>query len=121
MTAMPSREAGFFANTWLIARREFRERVRGRLFFVSTALLAVLAVGVALTPILVKLMDRGTTTTIAVVSADDDLTPSSIQIIGGILNPTARRASRRRIRSSPAAPGDDAGAGRSRWASTTGR
>ena len=86
MSVTPSREGGYVANSWLVAKREFGERVKGRLFFVSTALLAVLAVGVALTPILVKVIDRGTTTTIAVVSDEPALTTSSIQIIGSILN-----------------------------------
>ena len=39
-------ERGLVANSWLVAKREFRERVRSRLFFVSTILLAALAVGV---------------------------------------------------------------------------
>jgi ABC-2 type transport system permease protein len=85
---MPSRDRGVFANSWLIARREFRERVRSRLFFVSTLLLAALAVVVSLTPVLIKFADRGTTTTIAVISDDGDLTSSSITIIGGLLNGT---------------------------------
>jgi ABC-2 type transport system permease protein len=80
-------ERSVVANSWLVARREFRERVRGRLFFVSTALLALLAVVVSLTPILVKMVDRGTTTTIAVASTDAHVTDSSIRIIGAILNP----------------------------------
>ena len=84
---MPSRDSGLVANSWLIARREFRERVRSRLFFVSTGLLAFLAVAVSLTPVFVKLADRGTTTSIAVASPDGDLTSSSIAILGGILNP----------------------------------
>ncbi len=90
MSATPTREGGYVANSWLVAKREFGERVKGRLFFVSTALLAVLAVGVALTPILVKVIDRGTTTTIAVVSDEPALTTSSIQIIGSILNGDAQ-------------------------------
>jgi len=81
-----AREHGVVANSWLIARREFRERVGSRLFFVSTVLLAFLAVVVSLTPVLIKAVDRGSTTTIAVVSEDGDLTQSSISIIGGILN-----------------------------------
>jgi ABC-2 type transport system permease protein len=85
---MPTHDRGVFANSWLIARREFRERVRSRLFFVSTLLLAALAVVVALTPVLIKFADRGTTTTIAVISDDGDLTSSSITIIGGLLNGT---------------------------------
>jgi ABC-2 type transport system permease protein len=82
-------EPGFVANTWLVARREFRERVRSRLFYVSTLLLAMLAVGVALTPILIKAADRGTTTRIAVASDDPQLAAESISILDGYLNPHA--------------------------------
>jgi ABC-2 type transport system permease protein len=78
---------GVASNSWLVARREFRERVRSRLFFISTALLALLAVVVALTPVLIKAVDRGTTTTIAVASDEGQLTTSAIQIMSGILNP----------------------------------
>ena len=84
-TERPARSV--VANSWLVARREFRERVRGRLFFVSTALLAALAVVVSLMPVLIKMVDRGTTTTIAVASNDAHVTDSSIRIIGAILNP----------------------------------
>ena len=83
---VPSRDRGVVANSWLVARREFRERVRGRLFFVSTGLLALLAVVVALTPILIKMVDRGTTTTIAVVSNDPALTTYSIDVLDGLIN-----------------------------------
>jgi ABC-2 type transport system permease protein len=84
---LPSTDAGFLANTWLIARREVRERVRGRLFFVSTVLLAGLAVAVALTPILVKMVDRGSTTTIVVAGSDDALTLASVRTLESFLNP----------------------------------
>jgi ABC-2 type transport system permease protein len=83
----PEREPGMFANSWRVARREFRERVRSRLFFVSTALLAVLAIVVSLTPVLIKMVDRGTTTTIAVASEEPQLTTSSMAILQGLLNP----------------------------------
>jgi ABC-2 type transport system permease protein len=84
----PPPRRGLVANAWLVAGREFRERVRSRLFFVSTALLAMLAVVVALTPVLIKLADGGgTTARIAVASNDDQLAASSIQILDGILNP----------------------------------
>ena len=75
------------ANAWLIARREFRVQVRSRLFGVSTGLLGLLAIAVSMTPVLIKVADRGTSTRIAVVSDDAAITTSSIQIIGGILNP----------------------------------
>jgi ABC-2 type transport system permease protein len=77
------------SNTWLVATREFRERVRSRLFIVSTTLLAFLAIAVALTPVLVRLVDRGTTSTIAIVTTDDALASRSISILGGILNSTS--------------------------------
>lgn len=80
-------ERGLLANSWLVARREFRERVRSRLFFVSTVMLALLAVGVSLTPVLLKAADRGTTTRIAVASDDQQLTTESIAILDGYLNP----------------------------------
>jgi ABC-2 type transport system permease protein len=88
MSATPPREAGYFANSWLVAKREFGERVRGRLFFVSTGLLAVLAVAVAMTPIFVKMLDRGSTTTIAVASPDVDLTFSAARVLDQFLNPS---------------------------------
>jgi ABC-2 type transport system permease protein len=79
---------GLVDNAWLVASREFRERVRSRLFFISTAMLALLAVVVALTPVLIRLADSGgTTAKIAVASDDEQLTSSSIQILDGILNP----------------------------------
>ena len=79
-------ERGLLENAFLIASREFRERVRSRLFFISTGLLALLAVVVALTPVLIRAVDRGTSTTIAVASSEGTLTESSIQILDGILN-----------------------------------
>jgi ABC-2 type transport system permease protein len=73
-------------NAWLVAKRELGERVRSRIFFLSTLLLAALAVAVALTPVLVRLADRGTTTSIAVVSDDAKLATSATSIMSGILN-----------------------------------
>lgn len=78
---------GSFQNTWLVARREFRERVRSRLFFVSTALLALLAVVVSLTPVFIQMIDRDSPTVIAVVSDDEQLTSDTIAVLGQWLNP----------------------------------
>jgi ABC-2 type transport system permease protein len=80
-------ERGLVANAWLVARREFRERVRSRLFLVSTLLLTSLAVSVALLPVLIRVADRETTTAIAVSSPDPTLTSASITILDGLLNP----------------------------------
>lgn len=78
---------GALGSTWLVARREFRERVRGRLFFVSTALLALLAVVVSLLPVLIQMVDRETPTQIAVVSDDPQLTTDTIAVLDAWLNP----------------------------------
>jgi ABC-2 type transport system permease protein len=95
--AMPSEQAppfdpgpparGLVANSWLVARREFRERVRSRLFLVSTLLLASLAIAVALLPVLIRVADRETTTAIAVSSPDAVLTKVSVDILDNLLNP----------------------------------
>ena len=87
MSDLPSRDRSPIANTWLVARREFREKVRSRLFYVSTGMLALLAIVVALMPVLIKMVDRGTTTTIAVASPDEGLTQTSTTILGYYLNP----------------------------------
>jgi ABC-2 type transport system permease protein len=82
-----SLENGLWTNAWLIAKREFVEKVYSRIFAVSTILLASLAVVVALTPVLLKVADRGTTTTIAITSPSAELTKTSIAILGQFLNP----------------------------------
>jgi ABC-2 type transport system permease protein len=82
-----TRDGSLLANSWLVARRELRERVRSRLYHVSTGLLAVLAVVVSLTPVLIKVVDRGSTTSIAVVSADDRLAQNSISILNSFITP----------------------------------
>ena len=84
-------ERGLVANSWLVAKREFRERVRSKLFAVSTLLLACLAVTVAMLPILIRAADRDSTTSIAVASAEGDLTQSSIDILAAFLNPTEQQ------------------------------
>jgi ABC-2 type transport system permease protein len=83
------REEPIFPSAWLVARREFVERVMSRLFAVSTLLLAALAVGVALTPVIVRAVDRGSTSTIAVVTGDDGLASQSIGAMGSVLNGAA--------------------------------
>jgi ABC-2 type transport system permease protein len=88
------RDERLFPNARLVADREFRERVRSRLFVVSTFLLAVLAVVVALTPVLIKVADRGTTTNIAIVTKDDKLAADAISIMSGVLNASSGDSSK---------------------------
>jgi len=79
-------ERSVVANSWLVARREFRERVRGRLFFVSTLVLAGLAMFVAVLPVAAKLIDRGSVTTVAVVSTDPELSRQTRGVLASMLN-----------------------------------
>jgi hypothetical protein len=49
-------------------------------------LLAVLAVAVAFTPLVVRILDRGTTTTVGVYASDPALADRAIAIMSGVLN-----------------------------------
>lgn len=82
---MSRRPDPLLPNAGIIARREFVERVRSRPFFASTLLLALLAAFVAFMPVIVRLVDRGTTTTIAVVADDPQLAARSAAIMKGVL------------------------------------
>jgi len=73
-------------NAAIVARREYAERVHSRLFHLSTLLLATLAVLVALTPLFARIVDRETTTRVAVVASDDALAQRSISVLDGVLN-----------------------------------
>jgi ABC-2 type transport system permease protein len=75
-----------FPNTAHIARREYGELVRSRLFHVSTVTLAVLAIVVALLPIAVRALERGSTTDIAVVASNEALAQDTRNILDEILN-----------------------------------
>ena len=81
-----SRREPAFPNTGHVARREYSELVRSRLFHVSTVTLAVLAMVVALLPIAVRYLERGATTRIAVVATSDQLARDTRGIFSQILN-----------------------------------
>src|SRR4029453_4125025 len=68
MDARPARNEPLLPNVGYVARREYAALVRGRLFFVSTVVLAGLAMFVAFLPVAAKLIDRGSQTTVVVVS-----------------------------------------------------
>jgi ABC-2 type transport system permease protein len=82
----PSRHEPAFPNTSHVARREYGELVRSRLFHVSTVTLAVLAIVVALLPIAVRYLERGATTRIAVVAGNEQLGRDTQGILDQILN-----------------------------------
>ncbi len=75
-----------FPNTLVVAGREYRERVRSRLFIGSTIVLAIVAALVALGPLAIRLMDRVTVSTIAVVADEPLLRTRTIGALDGVLN-----------------------------------
>ena len=78
---------GLRRNAWLIARREYVDRVRTRTFVAATAVLAVVAVGLALAPIGLRYLDRGTVARIGVVAETEPaLAGTVIQILDEQLN-----------------------------------
>ncbi|HSL98099.1 MAG TPA: ABC transporter permease [Candidatus Deferrimicrobiaceae bacterium] len=107
MSGRPSRDDRLVANTWLVARREFGERVRSRIFFASTVFLAVLAILVALMPVLIRLADRGTTTTVAIVAADDALAERTALTMAGILGQPSAAGERPQCTFERASPDED--------------
>jgi ABC-2 type transport system permease protein len=72
-------------NVGFVARREYAALVRGRLFFVSTLVLAGLAMFVAVLPVAAKLIDRGSNTTVAVVSTDPELSRQTREVLTSML------------------------------------
>jgi ABC-2 type transport system permease protein len=67
------RQEPLMPNVGYIARREYAALVRGRLFFVTTLVLAGLAMFVAFLPVAAKVVDRGSETTVAIVATDVEL------------------------------------------------
>jgi len=83
---VPRRHEPAFPNTTHVARREYSELVRSRLFHVSTVTLAVLAIVVALLPVAVRYVERGSTTRIGVVATSPQLAHDTQSILDQILN-----------------------------------
>ncbi len=91
---MTARHDPTFPNTRIVAGREFFERVRSRPYRGSTVLLALLAVMVAFLPVIIRLVDRDTTTTIAIVTSDQALADRSSSIMRGVLATTTGNAAK---------------------------
>ena len=82
---MAARDA-LLPNAWIVARREYRDRVRSPLFVASTIVLMGLAMLVALAPIGIRAMDRQTAVRLAVVSTDGALANRAATVADSILN-----------------------------------
>jgi ABC-2 type transport system permease protein len=94
----PNRLGPFARNVRLVAGREYRVRVRSRAFVLSTLLLAAVAVGTGLVPVLVRALDRGAVVRLAVHADDAALQGLAIRSLDSVLNgraqpdPTAKQA-----------------------------
>jgi ABC-2 type transport system permease protein len=73
-------------NAAIVARREYLDRVRSKLYRMSTIVLMALAVGVAITPIVIRYMDRVSIDRISVYAEDDQLAAGIIATANGIMN-----------------------------------
>ena len=73
-------------NAAIIARREYRDRVRGPLYLASTVVLMVLALLVALAPIAIRYLDRQTVSHVAVTSSDPELAQQAVAVADSLLN-----------------------------------
>ena len=90
MTDRPSPVPGrrrdpLLPNTLTIAKREYVERVRSRLFGASTLLLAGLAVFVAMSPVILRALDSGSVTRVAIVTEDSELGQTVIDSMNQVL------------------------------------
>jgi ABC-2 type transport system permease protein len=77
-------------NAVLIARREYLDRVRTRSFVVASAILAVIAIGIALAPLGMRYLDQGTVVRIGIVSSEAAVATQTVDTLGSILDATPR-------------------------------
>ena len=81
-----ARHDPLFPNAATVARREYTERVRSRLYRISTVVLMALAIGVAMTPIALRYFDQATVHRIRVVAEEDQLAQGIIATANGVMN-----------------------------------
>lgn len=75
------------SNVAAVARREYLSRARTRTFRLTTALLVVASLGIALAPILIRWVDRGSgPTTVEVSIGDSKPSVDVATALGGLLN-----------------------------------
>jgi len=80
------RGSGGRRNALLIARREYLDRVPTRTFLAATLILAVVAVGLALAPIGLRYLDRGSVTRVGIVAVEPGVRANATLILDGMLN-----------------------------------
>ena len=80
------RSEPLYPNAARVARREYVERLRSRMFHVSTIVLAIFAILVAFGPLFRRALDRETTTHVGVVASEDSLASGAIDVMSSVLN-----------------------------------
>ena len=78
--------SGLFPNAWHVARREYRQRVRGRTFIVTTALLAVVALVYVLLPVILRTTGIDRPAQVAVLVTAPDLSADPVATLDGLLS-----------------------------------
>jgi ABC-2 type transport system permease protein len=81
-----------FPNAWTIAKREYLQRTRNRTFLIVTVFLALIGLGIALLPVIGRLIVGDDTTKIAVHATDGELQSSTVAALNLILNATDQGA-----------------------------
>ena len=76
---------GLWPNAGYIARREYQARVRGRSFFFSTLILAVVALAMGVAPVVIQYLSQGAQTRIAVYATSSDIPADTLQVLDASL------------------------------------
>jgi ABC-2 type transport system permease protein len=83
---MSARKDPLLPNAAIVARREYRDRIRSPFFVVSTILLMALALGVALAPVFIRYLDSRTVARVVVISSDGELGSRAVATADSLLN-----------------------------------
>lgn len=78
--------SGLFPNAWHVARREYVVRVRSRTFALLTVLLAIIGLGLAITPVALRAIGGDQPVNVAVVVSADDLGSDPMALLSAALN-----------------------------------
>lgn len=73
---------GLFPNAWTVTMREFRLRVRSRVFQVVTLILALIGVGLALLPVGISALGLDQPSTVSVYAAADSSSDGAAALVG---------------------------------------
>lgn len=81
--------SGLFPNAWYIARREYLVRVRSRAFAIMTAVLALIALGLALAPVALRVLGADRPERVGVIIASPAAPSDPLALLDSGLNPPA--------------------------------